>query len=310
MKILCLLFSRSLLLLIVWILGIGYTKAQLYLSPEQSCRTTFIWRGDTINGQWEPYAAMLVPVGLNSYPKQLYMQFDLGAQASLFYHEPLQAIAERYPAALQKVDSTLYVFNLGINTTTISAKNIAIENGGEANGDIIGTIGVDFIKNHLIVIDYPQQVLHIGNTLAQHYAAPDNWTDFEFLGNRILLPGIIQEKQRLLYFDSGSSSFELITNKESCKQLAQPQTQPQVYTVQSWYGSLTAHTYPTDEEISIAGKSLAIERVTYMDGANKEMQAIEAQLQHIGIEGMIGNKLFLNYRLWINMQDKKFALTQ
>lgn len=43
-----------------------------------------------------------------------------------------------------------------------------------------------------------------------------------------------------------------------------------------------------------------------MDGANKE---ITAQLKQIGIEGMIGNKLFLNHRLWIDMENKKFALT-
>jgi hypothetical protein len=285
----------------------GYSRAQALLGETQSCQTEFVWRGDTINGQWEPHAFMLLPVRLPSCPKQLYMQFDLGAQVSLLYREALQTIHNAYPETLEKVDSILYDFIIDIGTTKVVAKRIAVESTDGKESDIIGTIGVDLIKGHLSSIDYPQRMLYVGNQLLQHHTAPDNWTAFKFLENRILLPAIIKKKICLLYFDSGSSSFELITNKEICEQLRQPLSQPQIYNIQSWYGMMKAYTYPTNEEIIIGGKTLPIGRVTVMNGANKEMAA---QLKQTGISGMIGNKFFLNYQLWLNTQNLKFALTK
>lgn len=285
---------------------IFHTHAQLSLSAEQSCQTPFIWSGDTINGQWEPYAAMLVPVRLPASPTQFYMQFDLGATVSMLYREPIQAIHEQYPQLMPTVATTVADFHLEIGEVTVTARRLAVEDGGDTSSTIIGTIGIDFIKHHSIVIDYPRQLLTIGAAVLQEADAPVHWEALEFQGNRLFLPAVIGGKPNTLYFDSGSSAFELIASRETAEKLACPQSQPQTYDIRSWYGMMKAYSYRTEEEVTVGGLRLPILRVTWMEGADK---AIEAQLRQAGIDGMVGNKLFLSHRLWLNLQDHTFALT-
>jgi len=82
------------------------TTSQLIL-PGEAFEVPFIWKGDSINGQWEQHAAMLVPVKLEGCPKQFYMQFDLGAPYSVFYSNKLAAINSRHPLGMQLSDSAL-----------------------------------------------------------------------------------------------------------------------------------------------------------------------------------------------------------
>jgi hypothetical protein len=86
--------------------GQDMPSGQLIL-PDKHFKVPFKWKGDSINGQWENYAAMLIPVKLDGCPKQFYMQFDLGVPYSLFYRNKLKAINNQYPLTVHIPDSSV-----------------------------------------------------------------------------------------------------------------------------------------------------------------------------------------------------------
>lgn len=286
-------------------------SSQLTLS-DKHFNVSFIWKNDSINGQWENYAAMLIPVKLEGCPKQFYMQFDLGAPYSLFYRNKLEAINKRYPLRMQLSDSALikkeFGFTAGktrilsrgmilkqLGTSQINWKNNAIE--------IIGTLGADFIGNNTLVIDYPGKKITIGDTIPGKPGLM--LTDFIYANRSIILPALIKGKKTLLFFDSGSSAFELLTNKETAAALAQSGSEPATYPVTSWGKVLTAISYASADSIEIAAVKMPLNKVTYIEGAS---EAQVSRMMKMGIGGMTGNKLFLHSVLVLDIKNKRFGI--
>ncbi len=116
-----------------------------------------------MNERVEHYATMLIPVRLPGCHKRFYMQFDLGVPFSLFYRNKIQAISSRYRFPEQVNDSTtsLKEFSFLTGNTKIIAHDIVVKplgnsqiNWNKEAVEIIGTLGVDFIGNNTISIDY------------------------------------------------------------------------------------------------------------------------------------------------------------
>lgn len=287
-------------------------SSQLTL-PEEHFSVPFIWQGDSINGQWENYAAMLIPVKLEGCPKQFYMQFDLGAPYSLFYRNKLEAINNRYPLRMQLPDSGLIKkeFGFTLGKTGILAREMPLKqlgthqiNWNKNTIEIIGTLGADLIGNKTVLIDYPGRKIAIGDTIP---GKPDlRLTDFIYANRSIILPALIKGKKTLLFFDSGSSAFELLTNKETAAMLAQPGTMPVTYPVTSWGKVLTAISYPSSDSIEIAAVKMPLNRVTYIEGAS---DAQVSRMMKMGIGGLTGNKLFLHSILVLDIRNKRFGIS-
>jgi hypothetical protein len=274
----------------------------------------FVWKGDSMNATWNPHAALLLPVTLPNCPRQFYMQFDLGAPSSVFYKRTLDAISKLYPNALKPVDSSgqllNYTFKVGpmqITATAITLRDFgnATIASGKDHMDIIGTIGTDFIENKIAVINYPQQKLLVAATVPPQLQARVQLTDMVFARRSILLPSIIKGKRAMLYFDTGSSAFELLTDKPTVMSLAAAGAVPSSYPVKSWGRTLTANTLATNDSIQIAGQHIPLLYSTYIEGAS---DAQVNQMLKMGIGGMTGNKLFLGYLLVLDTKNKKFGL--
>jgi hypothetical protein len=292
-------------------LGQDVSSGQLNL-PEKHFNVPFIWKGDSINGQWENFAAMLIPVKLKGCPKQFYMQFDVGVSHSLFYKNKLKVINSRYPFHVQVPDTAATWKEVSFTTGNIriQADEIRLKQLGttQINWDdnaieIIGTLGADFIGDKTVLIDYPKKKISIGHKI------PEKWNltlvDFIYTNRKIILPALIKGKKTMLYFDSGSSAFELLTNKETATMLALPGAVPVTYPVMSWGKTLTATSYASLDSIEIASVKMSLNKVTYIDGAS------DAQINHmmkIGIGGMTGNKLFLHSILVLDLENKRFGI--
>jgi len=242
------------------------------------------------------------------------MQFDTGSPYSLFYRDKLQAIHRRYPAitALQKPGDTLTNFSFKAGPLTINASQIAVQlfdsSGIDWNNKqslpIIGTLGTDLIDNKIIAIDYPGKQLIIGDSLPAAYRKTSS-ASFIYAMRRILLPALIQGKKTILYFDSGSSAFELLTDQATCRKLAADSSQPISYGVQSWGKTLTANTITTNDSITLAGQAIPIRRATWIEGVSETQVS---QMMKMGIGGMTGNKLFLQNILVLDTRNKQFNL--
>nr|WP_295933853.1 hypothetical protein [uncultured Dyadobacter sp.] len=291
----------------------GLPANQLVL-PATSHTIAFEWQGDSLGTNWEPYAALLLPVRLPGCPQQLYMQFDSGSPYSMFYRETLLGIAK---GAIPMTDSaqTLENYTFHIGTMPVTAKSIAVKQFSDPRAQsgsinpmvIIGTIGSDFMENRVIMIDYPQKRITNGAELPTSLKAEPLMSEFSFPGRSVLLPAIIHGAETMLFFDTGSSAFELLTDKENFDRMATPGLSPVQYQVTSWDKILTARTSPTRDSLTMAFTRVPIRHVTYMEGASA---AQINQMRKLGIGGMTGNKLFLHHRLLLDVRNKKFAVLE
>jgi hypothetical protein len=285
------------------------------LLPEKSYQVKFQWQGDSMRSQWESYAAMLLPVTLPHCPRQFYMQFDLGSPYSLFYNTALQEIQSKYPKTKLLTDSTAtlknFVFDVGnipVAATEIMVKQFSSPkiNWSEKKGmDIIGTIGADLIDGRVILIDYPQRKITIGPNIPPGLKPDIELSDFVYAGKSVLLPAVIKGKQTVLFFDTGSSAYELLTDKKTFESLSVSTATSLQYKVNSWDRVLTAHTNASKDSVRISVQNIPINSVTYIEGASS---AQVEQMMKMGIGGMTGNKLFINYRLLLDTKNKKFGV--
>ncbi|WP_315817499.1 hypothetical protein [Paraflavitalea speifideaquila] len=272
------------------------------------------WKGDSLNGQWDPHAALLIPVTLPGSPGTFYMQFDTGSPYSLFYKDQLQAIHQQYPAtkALSRLADSLSNYSFKAGPLSLKAAQIAVRSFDSTGIDwtnkkaihIIGTLGTDLIDNKIAILDYPRQQLIISDTLPASYSKATP-TSFMYAMRRILLPAEIKGKKTILYFDSGSSAFELLTNKATCLQLAIDNHQPVQYPVSSWGKSLMANTITTNDSITLAGLATPIRHASWIEGVSETQVS---QMMKMGIGGMTGNKLFLHHILVLDTRKKQFMV--
>ncbi|MCE7053116.1 hypothetical protein LZF95_00410 [Algoriphagus sp. AGSA1] len=283
--------------------------------PSKTFVLPFFWQGDTIGSKWEANAAMLIPVNLKDCPRRFYMQFDLGAPYSLLYGNKLEAIESEFPGSFPQevMDGKLANFSFKAEQVPILAKEIevkkfddsAIDWQNEDGVEIIGTIGADLIDDRIAIIDYPDKKLTISQAIPEKIGEDMSLSDFIYSHRRVLLPAKVNGKETLLYFDTGSSMFELLTDKETSERLAAPDASPIQFTVKSWDRFLTANSLASNSIIEIAGVSIPVTSSTYIEGISDSQ--IE-QMSKMGIGGMTGNKLFLNYRLVLDTKNHKFGL--
>jgi hypothetical protein len=281
--------------------------------PDTEQDIAFTWGGDSLGNKWDPYGSLLLPVRLPGCPKQFYMQFDLGSPYSMFYNNKVWQISKKYPKTITATDTTGKLFNVSFvaGQTQITAKEIVVRQYDQSmidwnkkNIEIIGTIGSDLIDNKVLTIDYPGRKIIISKEIPARFATT-SFTDFIWGARRVLLPAVIKEKKTMLLFDTGSSTFELITDKETCSSLAIPGTQASTYSVKSWNRTMMAHTLPSADSVEMASQRIPLKNVTYMDGAT---QAQINQMKQMGMAGMTGNKLFLGSVLILDTRNRKFGI--
>lgn len=294
----------------------AFTIPENYLVlPAKTHSVRFYWQGDTINAEWEQYTALLLPVKLKNCPKQFFMQFDLGSPYSLFYKNKLAEIQVKYPKAIQLDESadSLANFSFKIDKMPLFAKQIAVKQFGNSginradknSIEIIGTIGADFVDGKVAIIDYPKKQITLSQTIPAKLKPGLSLTDFMYVQRRILLPAKVSGKQTILYFDSGSSMYELLTDKKTAQSLAVAEGEFTRSKVGSWNNYLIANTAVTRDSIEISNTKIAIRKVTFIEGTSSTQAE---QMMKMGIGGMTGNKLFLDYKLILDTKEKKFGL--
>jgi len=278
--------------------------ANQLMLPEGRHPIPFIWMSENDN----VYAAMLIPVKLKGSPFTFYMQFDTGSPYSMFYRNKLLRIGERYPLAVQVTDTTgsLHKFSFNVGDMPVLANEISVQQhdsiGINWNRDainIIGTLGTDLIDNKLIEINYPEKQLLIG---AGEEEKPE-WDQLIYEKRRILFPSAIKGKISILFFDTGSSAYALLTNEATARSLSVPGAVPITQEVESWGKQLKAIQLATADSIDIAGKKLAIRTVAYIEGISEAQVNI---MKRTGISGVTGNRLFLDAILVLDTKNKRF----
>lgn len=273
----------------------------------------FRWIGDSLKNRFEPHAYMLLPIELENCPKVFYMQFDLGAPNSILYSGMIGQIREEYPKAISSMDTVSVTdFHFWIEELDVVAKEIKLTSHGQskinwkedAGISIIGTIGADLIDGHVVVIDYPAEKLFIGKEVPHGLLPRLELTDMIFERRTVLLPAKLKGENIRVFFDTGSSAYELLTDRQTAEALASD-TLPERNEVASWGRTLVANTLQTSNTIEFAGQTIPLKHVTYMEGVSDTQVA---QMKKIGIGGMTGNKLFVESILVLDTRNRKFGV--
>lgn len=311
------------ILITISVMG-GYIYFRIAFKPALSQLTLlhsgdqipFQWQSDTLNHELNPIAAMLLPITLEGCPKTFYMQFDIGAPTSLFYKNKLDAINNQYHNISLRHKNNKYKlenYQFMLGKTLVATKEIIAQQFDNTEIDwsdttakqIIGTIGTDLFENKTLIINYQKNYLLIDDKLPDHLSTKMKLSNFKFENRRILLPAILNGKEVDIFFDSGTSAFELMTDKKTWEELALKGAKVDRYPASSWNNQLTVNTVATSHFIRFNSHDFPLQHITYVEGTNF-IQKVLMKLGGIG--GLTGNKLFIGKIVILDTKNNKFAI--
>lgn len=99
--------------------------------------------------------------------------------------------------------------------------------------------------------------------------------------------------------------YELLTDKKTAPSLAVTDAEVVQNKVESWGKYLIVNTVTTKDSIEIGDTKITIRKASFIEGVSNSQAE---QMMKMGIGGMTGNKLFLDYKLVIDTKNKKFGL--
>lgn len=255
-------------------------------------------------------AALLLPFKLAGIPDTFYLQFDLGAQSTIFYKKSLQSIYERYSALKPQHPAEEKLVNFSLGDISVSANNIRRVNyGSKINWNasainVIGTLGTDILEHKVVIMDFKKHFIHFRNHFPKEVAV-ESIQDFQFKKRKVLLYAQVNSENKLLYYDSGSSAFELITSKKQWEKLALSDEIEQIYEANSQGKLLQVHTTASNGVIKFGETIIPLNDVTYIEGTSMVQNFL---MYFSGMGGMIGNKLFMDKILILDARNQKMAI--
>lgn len=263
-----------------------------------------------VSNQDSEFAALLLPVKLDGITDTFYMQFDLGAHTTLFHEKSLQSIIQKHPFLNSSIENEKDPFQFKLGEVSISIPVVKRINYGKeikwtpSSTNIIGTLGSDILEHKVVVFDFKHHIIRFCNTFPKDIKK-EYIQDFEFKKRKVLLNGKINDENTQLYYDSGSSAFELITDKNQWENLALSEAVEQTYQANSWGNPLEVHSIASDAIIKFGKKEISLTEVTYIEGTSVVQNLL---MYFSGMGGMIGNKLFMDKILVLDAMNQKFAV--
>lgn len=304
-------------LLFLLIVG-GYIFFQIVFRPdpntlslsEKSGPVPITW----IESEHSDISALLLPIHIEGISKSTYMQFDTGTPSTLFYKGRMRAIQEKYKDLFGAIDSTSIHVNLSfkLGEMTIHSDQFKLYDYGDqpinwadSSGVLIGTLGADMIEKKLTIMDFINHECYFGNDVS---VLPQKASFYPiiFRKRKLLIPSIVVGKKGNLIHDTGTSGFELITNKKTWQKLARQGADPEeAFKVKSWKRQLTAFNIASQGKIHFEPMEIGLSKVTYIEGASFMQHALMWMLR---MGGMIGNEIFMDKILVLDCQNKRYAV--
>ncbi len=261
------------------------------------------WEGDAEN----PYAALLLPIQIKGIDKPFFMQLDLGSPVTVFYKNSLESVRalfpDKIPVSTQQGQIALdfLLQNMKISSDIFEVldygSKVDFENPDARN--IIGTIGTDLLEKRIIALDFKNGSCSFFQTMEER-----DFSKFEFKKRRILIPAMIGDENLKLMYDSGTSGYELIMTKDKWGEY-KTSDKVKIEKGNSWGKELKVITAPSNQKISFGNTLLQLSEVTYIEGTSKAQNFL---MKLSGMQGMIGNKLFLNRKVILDCKKQVYKI--
>ena len=328
------LFKRILLaLLLLMVVGgtisFFYFKNKFLSAPPNELTVSnlgepfdFKWESYSFNGKHNPYGAMLVPVSIPGIDRTFYMQFDTGTPSTVLKYTPFLSINEKYNNLI-KIDTVegkvrAIEASIKVGTVDVKASSLGFVSMGKKIDwsdstavDIIGSIGNDFMENNPLIMDFKNNKITLLDSLPQKSEIDTDYLPFTFDGRKIFLSAQLNKEPASLWYDSGSSMFELIVEESTFWDLADPGAEKESFSVNSWGTQVPAHNIKSNGEFQFGNIKIPLNTVTTMEWPN-EMQALVLKVANIGgdLGGMTGNKIFVGKTLILDPPNLRYAVKE
>lgn len=264
-----------------------------------------------------PHASLLVPVRLPGCPRTCYLQFDTGSPSTLLYANSLAALRKQYPATAQRLlpdADTLHDVSFSLGQATVQARWLRVLNygAGELPADstehfIIGTLGADVLDGRVLVLDYPRQQFGLSTQLPDSLKRQTEFVPLSYESRRVILTAQMEGKSQKLLFDSGSSTFALITSHDTWQHMARPQAPVQTAASNSMGRTLTTYTTATPEAMHVNTLALPLGTVTYVEGTTLMQNTL---MRFSGMGGMLGNAPFSQRTVVLDVEGGRFGVVK
>jgi len=274
-----------------------FTPEENYLSVEnESGPVRFTWLGREKN-------VLLLPIHFSSDTATYYLQFDTGSPCTVFYSRSIKMI-RGITIDKDRASASFYIGKTKITSDKFKIFHYGDDNDKTDSPRIIGTIGADILESRKTIINFRKDhiVFNTTKTFGQFQA---KMADFKFKKRKIIFRGILKGKEENFLFDSGTSAYELLTNKEVWQNLKTPDSKISIEKSNSWENMLTTYTANCNQKIQFGNQEIPLRNVTYVEGFSKTQYAL---MKFSGMTGMLGNKIFLNNCLYIDCIQNKMLI--
>ena len=145
----------------------------------------------------------------------------------------------------------------------------------------------------------------IGNSIPDSFIKL-KFSAFAFKYRRVLLPSTIGKDSQDIFFDTGTSAFELMTDKDTWNKLAVKGASVNTFDINNWGKKWVVHSVATNDSIRFISTTLRLQKVTYVDGPGI---LLKLAYKISGVGGLTGNKLFLNNKIILDTKKSAFAIS-
>lgn len=269
-----------------------FSPEENYLTVKnESGKVGIKWLGENKN-------VMLLPVHFQNDPTTYFMQFDTGSPNTLFYENSLAIFKNK-----KEIKTQFTIGNTEVSSDRFKIISVS-QNNDKDPIQIIGTIGSDLLDQNKTIINFKED--HVVFNLSKEPENVGNTKlDLKFKKRKIIIFGILDGKEEQFLYDSGTSAYELLTNKENWEKLKSANSKPVVEKARSWGRILTSYTSRSNHIIKFRKKELLLSEVTYVEGFSKTQYML---MKFSGMTGMLGNKIFLNSSIYIDCKDDKISI--
>lgn len=268
-----------------------------------------------IASEYSPIAVLLLPIKFEGIPQTFYMQFDTGSPSTLLRKQTMISIQKKYPNQISFDSNDARIeqgFHLG-EMKVFSKKMKLYDRGSQpinwsdtSKIIVVGTLGADMIDKKITVMDFKNSCVFFGDKVPKDYQTNLKWEKLIYKKRRTMFPAVVAGKKGKMMHDTGTSGFELITNKKTWKKLSKKNAIPvEAFKVRSWKRQLTAYNIESDGVLNFPTDTISLAQVTYIKGASFMQNAL---MRSLGMGGMIGNQVFMDRVLVLDCMNKKYAI--